>query len=179
MLWIGHIAFGYLSTKLILIFAPQFSNSEYNLLMLIGIIASLLPDLDFIPFFIKHRSIKLQKNKSHRKIYSHSPLLWTSILIIAMFFTTSPLALFTCLVILVGSLSHFIADSIEYGIYWLWPFSSVKWRLRQARGSEPLDKENSILGYYTTFIKKVYIKNWTFYIELFIITIAILVFLNS
>ena len=179
MLWIGHLALGYLATKLFLVNSLlTLSTSEINILILLGMLAALLPDLDLIPFFLKHRSMKLQKNKSHRRIWSHAPLLWAFILIIGAFFTTSTFAFFICLAILIGSWSHFIGDSIEYGVYWLWPFSSQKFYLHKARGTEPLEKETSVTHYYTTFIKKVYIKNWTFYIEILIIIAALALFLS-
>ncbi len=177
MLWFGHLALGYLVTKFLLQFAPStFSTQEVRLLITFGMIAALLPDMDLIPFFIKHRSIKLQKKESHRKIWSHAPLLWISIILVLLVFTAQSLfTLFAGIVLLGGSWSHFLGDSIEYGVFWLWPFSGKKWRLREARGSKFSSQKTSILRYYITFFTQVYVKNWTFWIESVTILLALFV----
>ncbi len=176
MLWFGHLALGYLVTKTILALTPaQFSMPEIRILMTLGMIAALLPDIDLIPFFIKHRSAKLQKNESHRRIWSHAPLLWIAVLLLILSMTDSPFAFTACLVFLAGSLTHFLADSIEDGVFWLWPFSNIKWYLHKAKEIEFSSQKTSVVCYYKRLLTHIYIKNWTFWIESVIILLALVV----
>ena len=79
------------------------------------------------------------------------------------------------LFILAGSMSHFIGDSLEYGIMWFWPFSKKQYYIHKIE-KENFNKSEPLLRYYWKFFTKIYIKNYTFYAELVLIIAALLVY---
>ena len=125
----GHVSGGYLVTRAILYLAPvatSFSSTQTIALYIIGIIASEGPDFDLIAFFFEQKSKKEHKKESHRTYLSHVPLVWLIGLIIVLigYIAGSPFISLIGWVILGGSWSHLILDSVEYGIRWLWPISN-------------------------------------------------------
>lgn len=177
MLTIGHIAFGYLTSLFLAkLFHISSYSPYYNILILIGIIASIIPDIDFFRLFYKHRSLKLQKNDTHRKYLTHIPLFWLtlSILIyIISILSSNELIRYSSFFILAGSVSHLIGDSLEYGIRWLWPFSKKQYIIHKIP-KENFNAKESLLGYYWKFFSQIYIRNWTFYVELIIIIVSLI-----
>jgi membrane-bound metal-dependent hydrolase YbcI (DUF457 family) len=184
MLWLGHIALGYLASKLVIsLLGIPLSPNQADSLILIGMMAAILPDIDLVPFFLRHKSFKIQKDKSHRKVWSHAPLLWAFLIIIVASFLKSQFALMSVLVFLIGSLSHFLADSIEYGVFWLWPFSKKKVYIREANGNgngvSYSPEGHTAYQHYKHFLKSVYIRNWTVRVEAIILIVAAFVFFSS
>lgn len=173
----GHIAGGYLATKALLFIShAQFSSKETLVLYVIGIIASEGPDFDLFKFSSDQKSGHTNKD-NHRKYITHAPVVWLGLsaaiysagaLIGSQFFSYIGLA------VLVGSWSHFLADSIEYGIMWLWPFSYKFYTLRHVP-EENISGQKGTLAYYWTYITKYYVKRWTCYVEILLIAVAILV----
>ncbi|MCX6715863.1 MAG: metal-dependent hydrolase [Candidatus Taylorbacteria bacterium] len=172
----GHLAGGFLATKLLFFISGAiFTPAQTTILYVIGILASEMPDLDLITFFFEHKSLKLQKTDSHRKYISHAPIVWLilSLLIVLVgYIIGNQFTSYIGWVILFGSWSHFVFDSIEYGIMWLWPFSKHFYCLRTVPPEE-IDDQKGTLGYYWTFIWKYYVKFWTFYLEIIIIMLAL------
>jgi membrane-bound metal-dependent hydrolase YbcI (DUF457 family) len=173
MLWIGHLSLGYLVYRALLSLYPTdaFSQFQLHILLAIALIASILPDADFIAFFRKNKSLKLQKDSSHRTQMSHAPLAYVLIgavlyLLSYTFFFKAASMLFT-----LGTLSHFLGDSIEYGIMWLWPLSSKQYSLRHIPRERI--KSNTVAGYYWEFFWEIYVRNWTFWIELAALVAAV------
>lgn len=183
MLWFSHAAAGYLIAKAFLHLSPlSLSASQENVLITLGILFALLPDLDFIPFFLKHGSMNLQKNESHRVQWSHAPLPWLllSLIIIEIsYLLNASLMLATGILLFLCLLSHFLGDSIEYGVMWLWPFSKKQFYLHKARGTEPLSKKEGVISYYWKFFTRVYAKNWMLWIDIVVILAALVVFFVS
>ncbi len=179
----GHISGGYLATRAILYLVPiatSFSSTQIIILYIVGIIASEGPDFDLIKFFFEHKSIKLQKKDSHRKYISHTPIFWLvisfAIILIGYIFGNSFVSIIG-LIILGGSWSHLIFDSLEYGIMWLWPFSHKFYSIHSVT-EEDINEQKGTISYYWTFLTKYYIRRWTFYLEIIVTFIALLVFLD-
>jgi hypothetical protein len=177
----GHLAGGYLATKtLVLLTNPVVSSNEITILFFVGLIASIVPDADLIAFFFEHKSTKPNKIESHRKYPTHAPFFW---FIVSLFFVASGYASGSVFIqyigwsVLVGSWSHFVLDSIEGGIMWLWPFSKKRMYIKETNdsGENKIHKRQGTLSYHVQFISKVYIKNTSFYIEILITCVAILV----
>lgn len=177
MLLPGHVAAGYLVSKA-LIHAGNFplSPQESNIVIAAGVISSIIPDLDLIYFFFKNKSGKLQDDKSHRTLYSHAPFLWALAGILLYIVAPTEVVKVSGLALWLGSWSHFIGDSVEYGIMWLWPFSSKQLSIRRINNKGP--EEKAFVRFYWKFFWGIYVRNWTFWIELGVITLALFVYFS-
>lgn len=93
-----------------------------SLYILVGILISVLPDLDFIYYFLKRGKDKDRKEDYLHRDLIHYPLIYLPAGFL-IFYIAGGVAwawlFFVC------SLLHFIHDSIGigWGIKWLWPFS--------------------------------------------------------
>ncbi len=172
MLLPGHIAFGYLASKAAL-HSIDLPAHEADIALLIGVISSVAPDLDLLYFFLRKRSLKLQDDSSHRTLLSHAPLLWLASAIALALFGQSEFWIAVGLAIWAGSWSHFAGDSIEYGIMWLWPFSKRQFSLRKISEAGPSEK--SLPRFYWRYFCDIYARNWTFWMEVTIICLAIFI----
>ncbi|MFA6553922.1 MAG: metal-dependent hydrolase [Candidatus Paceibacterota bacterium] len=183
----GHLAGGYLATYGILALSSStagfssFSPTELSVLFIIGTLAGELPDLDLAWFYLENRNHKHSKVHSHREHITHTPIFWlgiSALIAIFGFIFNSSFISFVGLLILAGTWTHFILDSIESGIRWLWPFSNKSFCLIKTKIEGP--KPNGTVGgfnYYWKYVKSEYLTSVTFYAETFITMIAILVFL--
>jgi membrane-bound metal-dependent hydrolase YbcI (DUF457 family) len=69
---------------------------------------------------------KDQSKNNHREFITHVPLFWfiISLIIFSLgFLLDSKFIEVIALLLLAGTFSHFVFDSIEYGIRWVEPFS--------------------------------------------------------
>lgn len=174
MLWFGHIAFSYILCFVLSRILNLTPDANLNYLFLIGLIASIIPDLDTWILFYKYKSLKFQAEDSHRRYISHAPLVWIFTSLLIYFISTNDFVKYAGLFILVGSMSHFIGDSFEYGIMWLWPFSKKQFSMHKIP-KENFRENEPLLSYYWKFFSKIYVKNWTFYIEIISIIIALII----
>ena len=189
----GHLAGGYLAAATLLsVLHPDFSTTQINTLLLIGTLAGELPDIDLFFFNWKHRKDTVVENnsndnESHRNYITHVPLFW---LLISLIIILSGYALnlvsinstfiqWTGWIILIGTWSHLILDSIEYGIRWLSPISKKRYALKTKIVQEKIVGKSGSLLQYFHYLIKIYWKSWTFPLEILISMIAIAVFLNS
>ena len=176
MLWLGHIALGYLTSMLFLfLFGTDFSTNQANLTTLVVIVSALIPDLDAIYFYFKFKSLRYQKKVSHRNWISHAPFLYLLIGLFFYFLFNGSVYSYIGLAFIFGSFSHFIADSIEYGVMWFYPFSGKKYSLKNAPPDSFLfyRKDKSSLRYYWDLLTKVYMKGATFYVEIIAVVLAL------
>ena len=174
MLIFGHIAFGdIVSLFLAKILHISSSSPHYNILLMIGVIASIIPDLDNFILFYKYKSLKLQKDDSHRRYIPHTPLFWIIISVLVYIISPNDLIKYSSFFILAGSLSHLVGDSIEYGIVWFWPFSKKQYLIHKIP-QENFKENEPLLSYYWKFFSRIYVKNWTFYVELIVILLALI-----
>jgi hypothetical protein len=160
MIWPSHFMLGYLLSYYILVKWIGLSQHDAIYWAILGGLISILPDLDFIPFFVKHNSLLLQSNDSHKYYFFHAPLFWV---IVSIPFLIFPQTRIFGVVFLVATLSHMIGDSIEYGVQWAWPFSHEKYPLHPVPPEHIVSK--SFFGFYWEFFWTVYIYSWTFWVE--------------
>jgi len=190
----GHLAGGYLATTALLaIFHPTLSIGQTNSLLIIGTLAGDLPDIDLIFFNFAHR--KYQKSvaqntlkidskiiNSHRNYITHIPFFWfliSLIIVITGLIFNSIFTEYLGWTILTGTWSHLILDSIEYGILWLAPFSKKNYAIREntPQGNTPY-RQGSLIQHFH-FIITTYWKIYTFWIEILISIIALIVLFKS
>lgn len=95
----------------------QFIELPYIACLLLGIAAALLPDLDYVWRMIKPNG---KLDSTHRDILHYPLLLSPSAALIGYIISPGVALLF-----LVGTLLHFIHDSIGvgFGVKWLYPFN--------------------------------------------------------
>ena len=152
----GHIAAGYLVTRVLLATThPALTPTDQNYLIWWGMFFSFAPDLDtFIVFKKMGRFISSDK-VNHRKFYSHAPVLWLiaglSIFLIALSRHNLVLEYFGLLVWF-GSWAHFALDTIQCGIMWLWPLSNKVLALWDTEIESNI-KEQKFVPYLIDFIK--------------------------
>ncbi len=179
MLPTGHIAAGFLTAySIVKIARPDLELSQINQLLFFGAFFGFAPDLDEFYVFAKSRSWLVASETTslmHRKFFSHTPVLWVLGGLIIFLFTSGFIKLLG-LIILFSSLSHFLLDSIEHGIMWLWPFSSKVYALKDA-GFNFLIKEKNFFKHSFQFLQ-IYTTRLSFYLEVLIILVAIFVSLN-
>ena len=96
-------------------------NIELTLLLIsMGVVFVLLPDIDFLIELARHGNVGGKVIREHREI-THFPLPYTPLIILIIFVFGKMWGVFFGLAILL----HFIHDSIGigWGIRWFWPFS--------------------------------------------------------
>src|SRR5579863_61702 len=122
----GHIAAGFLTTKVLLDIAhPALSQNQQNQLLWWGMLFGFSPDLDTFLAFAKEKAFVITNpNNSHRKLFTHAPLSWLLAGLTVMLFARNLYWQWVGLLLWTCSWSHFLLDTIQYGIMWLWPFSS-------------------------------------------------------
>jgi len=182
----GHLAGGYIVTTAILKFIPgteNFSNNEILLLYIIGILSGEIPDIDLL-FFYFSKKINNSKKATHREFYTHLPLFWliiSALIIIFGYILDSSFVILIAIILLGGTFSHLVFDSIEYGIRWLGPFSKKHFSLLKVKENFINDKKNVSVGsipYYWNYIKNSYIKSKTIYFEIIVVIIAIIIYIS-
>jgi hypothetical protein len=174
----GHLAAGYLTTKLsISMLAQHYPQANEARFWAVGMLASVLVDLDMLyTFFLMGRPVASSHDYIHRKFLTHAPL-FHFFLALAGFlagwlFHFPDLQVFAA-VYWVGTWTHFVFDSFSYGIMWLWPFSKKIYAIAQ-REREFEFSFKKVFEYWTKFLL-LYFKNFVFYMELAVVVIAILV----
>ncbi len=175
----GHLAGGYLASSAILLLSNNLlTNPEMVSLLMIGTIAGELPDIDLFLFSKEeHDQIKKHKKMSvcnHREYITHAPVFWLilcSIVVLSGYIFDNHFAQMLGQIILAGTCSHLLLDSIDDGVMWLWPYSKKRYAIFKA-STETHVRIHS-LKYYWKFITTQYPKYWTFYVEIFISIIAV------
>lgn len=174
----GHIAAGYLTGYALLnIVKPDLPVDQLQQLLWWGTFFGFAPDFDNFIAFAKVKSWWYRRNVDngiHRKFYSHVPVLWLVAGLLVYIFSGDVYWKTVGLMLWLGSWSHFILDSIEYGVMWLWPFNSEVWALKD-RGIKREISANGFLQYWWSFLKY-YTSRWTFYCEIFIILITFIIY---
>jgi membrane-bound metal-dependent hydrolase YbcI (DUF457 family) len=183
MLTPGHIAAGYLISFLFLkaTHAESVLGSDAtNTLLLVGTLMGTAPDIDFLPFFLKHRSLKLQQKDSHRDYVTHTPFLWLCVAILVyIFFGMTAFSAYLGFIVWLGTWSHFLADSIEYGISWLRPFSQKRFAVWSNYPEERAAlREQTILRHYWEFSKLYMTRSRTVFFEIAAILAALAVLIG-
>ena len=175
----GHIAAGFLTAKVLLeVTHPALSQAQQNQLLLWGMLFGFAPDLDFFYAFFKTKSLLIvgEKDVTHRKFWSHAPILWLIAGLLIYFLSGSEYWKLVGLLVWLGSWSHFALDSIEYGIMWLWPLDKKVYAFKN-REVRLVIPEKNVFKHSWQFLK-IYSTTVTFYLELIIILSAIFIYLK-
>ena len=175
----GHIAAGFLTSAVVLkILNPQLPPQQVQHLIYWGMFFSFAPDLDSFVSFLNEKAwyIKNPKN-NHRKYISHAPILWLASGLLIYFLSTDVYWKVFGLMLWVCSWSHFLLDSIDYGIMWLWPFNKKVFAIKN-QGMDFSIKSSNFFGYWRIFVK-LYITRLTFYFEILIIITAAALFVSN
>lgn len=145
----GHIAGGYLVSKAVLNLIPySLSADQSTTLLYWGVFFAFAPDMDTFYSFLRSKSFTL-KNKAanHRLYFTHTPLVWFFVGIIIFLLAQSPYYKAFGILVWLASWSHFLLDSIQYGIMWLWPFSTKLYRMFALNNSETNETLMSEISY--------------------------------
>lgn len=178
MLPTGHIAAGFLTAHaLVKILKPELDQHQINQLLMLGAFAGFAPDLDEFWFFYKNRSLLVapKAEKNHRAYISHVPVLWTLPGIVLYLLSPNEFGRIAGLIFCLVSLSHFLLDSIKYGIMWLWPFTSKLYALGNAGEKPFVIEEKNFLKHSFKYLR-VYAKTVSFYLEIVIVISSIIVY---
>lgn len=177
MLSPGHIAGGYLvAYSLIKITQPQFLQGELDQLMWYGMFFAFAPDLDMFFAFLKQGTCKIQEKYNHRKFYSHMPLVWLFAGVAVMAFSQNLFGLYIGLLVWLASWIHFLFDSLQYGIMWLFPFSKRLFSVKDTCLKIEIT-EKRFFPYWRAFLKNYATRfRLTFLCEIGVICIALIIF---
>jgi hypothetical protein len=184
----GHLAGGYLATTIVLSAIPNtFTQNELFILYLIGILSGDFPDLDLV-FFYLSKKIFGSKKENHRDFITHLPLFWMMLCAFSFalgYVNNSNFLMTLSTIILAGTFSHFLFDSIDYGIQWLKPFTKKRFciftlsNLNQFEIEQKnINVQNGTIMFYWNYLWTMYVKQPSFYAEIFVTLIAIIVFLK-
>ncbi|MCL5008802.1 MAG: metal-dependent hydrolase [Patescibacteria group bacterium] len=173
----GHVAAGYLVAEgLLTVLKPQLSGAELNHLVWWGMFFSFAPDLDNFLAFFKIRSFYYYRkdNTIHRQFLTHVPVLWLLAGLLLYLFGPTLYVRYIGVMLWAGSWSHFILDSLDYGVMWLWPFNREVWALRGSGVKKQIDAPD-FFNYWLSFLK-LYTTRLTFYAEIAILAAAAVIY---
>lgn len=184
----GHLAGGYIATTIVLsTISSSFTHNELFILYLIGILSGDFPDLDLVFFYLGKKIFKSNK-ETHRDFITHLPIFWMIFCALSFalgYINNSNFLMTLSTIILAGTFSHFLFDSIDYGIQWLKPFNSKRYCIFKINNFNKFEIDqknrniqNGSIKFYWNYIWLVYIKQPTFYTEIFVTLIAIIIFLK-
>jgi hypothetical protein len=181
----GHIGGGFLTTTFLLRITHAgmiMSSPEILTLTIIGTLAGDFPDIDLLRFYFDQKKSSTNKVNDHRDYITHAPLFWlilcTLISGVGLIFN-SLFIIYLGIVILGGSWTHLILDSIEYGVAWLWPYSRRHFSLFKNKPSNTMTARPGTMLSHWQFIKGMYLKTWTFWAELLVTLVAIIIFFSN
>ncbi|MBI4215592.1 MAG: metal-dependent hydrolase [Parcubacteria group bacterium] len=175
----GHIAAGFIAAYTVLkIGGPSLTLDEVNLLLLWGAFCGFVPDLDTFIVFAKLKAwIVVKDNKiNHRKWVTHAPILWLGAGLLVYGLAASSFWQYAGLILAFSSLSHFVLDSIQYGVMWLWPFQRRIYALRDREKQVPVEIA-PFAQFWSDYLRRYRIHyQWTFYAECAVLAAAALIF---
>jgi len=158
----GHIAAGFLTAKALLYFSHTgLSQPQQNQLLWWGAFFGFAPDLDTFYWFGKSKAFKIDPDQqNHRFFFTHAPVLWLIVGLAIYLIAGSPFWKTFGLLVWLCSWVHFLLDSIQYGVMWLWPAKKKVYCLLPVIEAEPVDgkiKEalkKNFFSYWITYIKE-------------------------
>ncbi len=167
----GHLAAGFLTASAILhVTSPELAPVQANLLLAFGTLAGDFPDVDVFYNMLKHRAISPKGLDEHRDYLTHAPAIWLVAGLTIFFFASSPFYKLIGLLTWLGPWSHFLCDSIEIGVMWLWPFSRKRYALRKELPPRETGSSSDWINLLNT-----YRRLYSFYAEAALVIIAIIV----
>ncbi|HAU07970.1 MAG: hypothetical protein UW46_C0001G0127 [Candidatus Yanofskybacteria bacterium GW2011_GWF1_44_227] len=181
MIMPGHLAAGYLMTVgIIKFFKPELDASQLNWLLIWGTFFGMIPDLDAFYVFFKNREMTFKREEvDHRMFISHAPLLWLVLCGLVIFISQDLFIRYLGIVLLAGVFSHFILDSLQYGVMWLWPFKKDHYSIKNTDLKLGLVNDR-FFNYWFRFIRCYYDKfTLTFWCEIVVTAVGMIVFLKT
>lgn len=151
MLPTGHIAAGFLVAQgLLIVTEPSLTTTQTQALLWAGAFFGFVPDLDMFYAFFKSKSFTVPGTKiNHRYYLPHRPMVWLALGILVSIFAPNQFWQLFGIVIWLGSWSHFLLDSLQVGVMWLWPLNSKFYALK-----DPGVKENNdTKGFFNFWIR--------------------------
>lgn len=175
----GHLAAGYLATEAVLhLTGVTFSPTETTTLLIYGTLAGDLPDIDLAFYYFNQKfSGSRTSSDGHRSYITHKPLFWlliSGVIAGAGALAGSSFTVTIGLLTLTGTWAHFVGDSIEDGVRWLWPFSNRLFYMRHFE-SPDIPGPKGTPKYYWLLVKNTALHKVTTYVEILLIALAILV----
>jgi membrane-bound metal-dependent hydrolase YbcI (DUF457 family) len=170
----GHVAAGYLAAKVLLKVVPyKLTSAQKTGVLVFGAIAGAIPDIDMFYAFTKVKAITFNDGgkTNHRAFVTHAPIVWLVVTAIWFALAPDPYQKTLAIMLLIGTWLHFALDSIDYGIMWLWPFSTKVYSITGDR--EPFVNSSKNPFRFWWEFTKVYATKPTFYVEVAIIIIAL------
>lgn len=123
MLLPGHLAGGYLAARVYLKLSHlALTSHQTSLLLWLGVLAGILPDFDWLRMFWAAKSFKPKDTTIHRRYFSHLPLFWVAVCVILYVLAQTIFMRAAVIVFFLAVMSHMLFDSLEFGLMWLWPF---------------------------------------------------------
>lgn len=171
----GHVAAGYLTAySFVKIVKPALEPYQINQLIFWGTFFGFAPDLDMFWAFAKNKAFILKdlNQTDHRKFFTHAPALWLTTGLLIYFLSLSELIKCLGLLLWLGSWSHFVLDSVECGIMWLWPFSSRMFAFKDVGKRQNIGETKFFQYWWKTVL--LYVRSVSFYLEVVLILIALI-----
>lgn len=125
-MFIGHVPAGYIWTRH-LCRRPAYRELNPSALLTVGLIASVLPDLDLAYFYLIDGRQTL-----HHGYWSHIPIFWVALFAVLLLFRRwigGRRAVHLAFVVVSNALIHLALDTIAGGIAWLYPYSTNRYVL--------------------------------------------------
>ena len=172
----GHIAAGYLVGRAVLHLGhPDLSIEQERPLLMLGCFFAFAPDFDFFYVFFKEKGFIIKKGDiNHRKLISHAPVLWLIAGLIIYGLSDDVFWQYFGLLLWLCSWSHFLMDSIQHGVMWLWPFTNRSFALKDPDIKDPHFPATGFLSFWFLFVKHYAERiRWTFYAEVTLIIISL------
>ncbi len=171
----GHAAAGYLVARAILpVIAPHLPASEADALFAWSAFFGMAPDLDLLAGFFGMDPLgRREGGRDHRLYPTHAPIIWLvagvfcAAVIPAAFGKLFGILLWLC------SWSHFVLDSLEDGVMWLWPFSKKRFVLKKS--TRALRSRKNIWGYSLDYARYYAREKWLSFSVACAIIVAFLV----
>lgn len=154
---IAHVPAGYLFTRYILS-RSAVSLANRRALFLLGLSASVLPDIDMLYFYL----IDMRQHH-HHTYWTHLPIFWIAVFVpLALIFKRWPKIRLAVIVAGLNIALHLMLDSIVGDIWWLSPFVDRPYALFTV----PAAHGHWVLNF---------VLHWSFVLELLIVGIAAII----
>lgn len=177
----GHFSAGYLlADAIVRVVHPSLSQSQLHWVLFSGAFFGFAPDLDMFYAFWKEKGFhQTALNFNHRQFISHTPIVWLGFGLLTMLVGGTQFWHYIGLMVWLGAWSHFLLDSTDYGIRWLYPFSAKFFSLTSPGYGEP----NLAVGFFRhwkNLVVQYYRRTpYTFFAEIVLVLCAIAVFFFS
>lgn len=159
-MFIAHLPAGYLLTKFLIKQkeVSSYTKQQHRALLFIGLLGSILPDLDLLYFFLIDN-----RQHGHHSYWTHIPYYWTTLFLISFVYCkmvhANRFIVTALLVLYLNIMLHLVLDTLVGGIHWLYPINQSYLYL--------VDIQPRFQWWVWNFVL-----HWTFALELLIILLA-------